>query len=155
MIEKRGKVTESIYSGSSIIPLANVSHIEKRGMGNLMVVLAGTTWCKEMDEYHNAVFISASEADQFKKAWCDYRAELERDSLMDIVSPEGMFCRTKAQPCGKWVPVSHAGFNPLFEYAIEETNVVLPEPVKEPSKPTFDSIIASLEKLIQELKESR
>ena len=84
MIEKRGKVTESIYSGSSIIPLADVSHIEKRGVGNLMVVLAGTTWCKEMDEYHNAVFISASEADQFKKAWCDYRAELERDSLMDI-----------------------------------------------------------------------
>lgn len=42
--------------------------------------------------------------------------------MKKIVSSEGMFCRTKAQPHGEWVPVSHAGFNPLFEYAIEESS---------------------------------
>ena len=80
-------VTESIYDGTAIVPLADVQHIEGRGHGNIMVVMKSTTWCKECDEYNNGVYFAKEEAAKFKAAWCRYRSELEADTLMDL-SPE-------------------------------------------------------------------
>lgn len=72
------KISESIFDdGNVIIPMAEVQHIERRGAGNLMVVMKSSTWNKDTDDYNNAVYLPASQAQNFKAAWCHYRAELE------------------------------------------------------------------------------
>lgn len=84
-----GKVTESIFSGTSVvIPLAEVHHIE-RDMREafsdvITVVLSGTTWNQKIDSYNNAVYIRHQEAESFLDAWCRYRAELEAETVEDI-----------------------------------------------------------------------
>lgn len=80
-------VTEPIYSGSNIVPLADVQHIEGRGEGNIMVVMKSTTWCKDTDDYNNGIYFPKEEAIRFKAAWCRYRSELESDTLKDL-SPQ-------------------------------------------------------------------
>lgn len=79
-----GCVTESIFDGTSIVPLADVQHIEKRGDGNIMVIMKSTTYAFEQDEWMNPVYFAKGEAQRFLAAWCGYRAELEASTLADL-----------------------------------------------------------------------
>lgn len=89
-----GKVTESIYSGKNsglIIPLADVQHIElhpKNSIPGIMIITKHTRWDGDVDLWANAIWISDPEGIEFRRAWCNYRAELEAETLADI-SPEG------------------------------------------------------------------
>lgn len=79
-----GKVTESIYSGkSTVVPLADVQHIEKRELG-LVVVTKHTRWDNDGDFWANSIWIDKAEAESFMRAWCGYRSELEADTLADL-----------------------------------------------------------------------
>jgi hypothetical protein len=92
-------VTESIYSGSVIVPLADVQHIEKwdkHTIPGIMVVTSHTKWNFKHDVWENAIWISEPEATTFRRSWCDYRSELEADTLMDL-SP------------GSAIPPAHRG----------------------------------------------
>lgn len=72
-----GSVTESIYSGKSVIvPLADVQHIETHNPGGLIVVTKHTRWDQETGAWANNIWIDDAEADAFKSAWCRYRSEL-------------------------------------------------------------------------------
>ena len=86
-----GKVTESIFSGQHhVIPMSEVSHINKGKDGAITVIMRGTTASSpHMWEYNNAVFLWKEEADLFLQSWCGYRSELEAHTLADI-SPAGM-----------------------------------------------------------------
>jgi hypothetical protein len=76
----KGRVTESIYSGkSTVVPLADVQHIEKRELG-LVVVTKHTRWDNDGDFWANSIWIDKAEADAFMQAWCRYRSELEADT---------------------------------------------------------------------------
>jgi len=81
-------VSESIYSGSSVIvPMADVQHIEKHDKNSvpgIMVITSHTKWNFEHDVWENGIWINEPEATAFRRAWCDYRAELEADTLMDL-----------------------------------------------------------------------
>lgn len=75
-------VTESIYSGRGIVlPLADVQHIERHNPGGLIVVTKHTRWDKDADMWANSAWIDKAEADDFMRAWCRYRHELELDTL--------------------------------------------------------------------------
>lgn len=81
-----GKVTESIYDGKgTVIPLADVLFVQRRELG-IQVVLKGTTYNAEFDDYNNAAWIHKDEAADFMAAWCRYRGELETDTLMDLAT---------------------------------------------------------------------
>ena len=83
------KVSESIYSGSVIVPMADVQHIEKwdkHTVPGIMVITSHTKWNFERDIWENAIWISEPEAVQFRRAWCTYRSELEADTPMDTPS---------------------------------------------------------------------
>jgi len=47
----RGNVTESLFDGSSVVPLAEVQHIEKRDKKRnaIMVIMKSTTYAFEQD----------------------------------------------------------------------------------------------------------
>lgn len=80
-----GKVSESIYgSDTLVVPMADVQHIEKHQSGGLVVVTKHTRWDKESDYWANNLFVSADEAQRFLRAWCNYRAELEADTIADL-----------------------------------------------------------------------
>lgn len=80
-----GKVAESIYSGKKlIVPLADVQHIETHNPGGLIVVTKHTRWDCDRDVWANNIWIDNSEAEAFKTAWCQYRSELEADTLADL-----------------------------------------------------------------------
>ena len=78
-------VTESIYSGKSIVvPLADVQHIVKTNELGLIVVTKHTRWDFERDFWSNNIWIDKAEADDFMRAWCRYRFELEAETLADL-----------------------------------------------------------------------
>lgn len=90
-----GQVTESIFSGkSSIIPMADVQHIERHWYGDrertkdnykgIVVITKHTTWSQEMDTWKNNIYLDREEADKFISAWCMYRHELEKHTLMEM-----------------------------------------------------------------------
>lgn len=77
------KPTETIFSGKSVIvPMADVQHIERRTDG-IIVITNGTKWNFEYDTWENNIWISNHEdqANEFIKAWCHYRAEI--DGMME------------------------------------------------------------------------
>ena len=84
------KVSESIYTSSSIVvPMAEVQHVEKlkRSDGNggmvpngLFLITRFTRWSQEMDMWENPIVIPPDESEEFLKAWCFYRNELEASS---------------------------------------------------------------------------
>ena len=95
LITPKGNVSESIFSGErNIIPMADVQHIERHWVGNdertrgnfigVFVITKHTTWSQEMDTWMNNIYLDRSEADAFIKAWCMYRHELEKDTLLDL-----------------------------------------------------------------------
>ena len=88
-----GKVTESIFSNKRVtIPLADVQHVEKTfydcdgvefkkgDLNGASVVTKHTKSCEY--GWENAIWLGADEVDNFMKAWCHYRGELEADSLL-------------------------------------------------------------------------
>lgn len=80
-------VTESIFSGSVVVPLADVQHIEKhyeRSLPGIFVITKHTRYDAEADFWANAIWISEPEAAAFINAWCRYRSELESDTLTDL-----------------------------------------------------------------------
>lgn len=83
-----GQVTESIFSGQSVIvPLADVQHIENwaaNSVPGIKVITKHTRWDREADDWANAIWMSEPEATKFRKAWCRYRSELEADTLADL-----------------------------------------------------------------------
>lgn len=81
----RGNITESIYSGESVIvPLADVQHIELGNEYGIVVITKHTRWDKETGGWANNIFIHKDEAPAFKAAWCRYRSELEAEILSDL-----------------------------------------------------------------------
>ena len=88
-----GHVTESMWSSDTLlIPLADVQHIEKNYVCGqpcgLAVVTKHTRWDKDPDYWANSIFVPESDREDFVRAWCVYRHELEFNTLKDI-SPEG------------------------------------------------------------------
>lgn len=81
-----GKVTESIFNGKTVVvPLADVQHIEKGNpLGGLTVVTKHTRWDNEVDFWANNIFIGEADAEDFMRAWCRYRSELEADTLAEL-----------------------------------------------------------------------
>lgn len=80
-------VTESIFSGSVIVPLADVQHIErqdKNSIPGIFVITKHTRWDWDRDGWANAIWISDPEAVDFRSAWCRYRSELEAETLADM-----------------------------------------------------------------------
>ena len=83
-----GHVSESIWdSGSLVVPMADVQHIEKlthEGQPNgLWLITKHTRWDFERDMWNNPIYIPAAKAADFLRDWCMYRHELEKDTLMD------------------------------------------------------------------------
>ena len=90
-----GKVAESIFNGEShVIPYADVQYIRKdlrKGYeGNFSVILKGTTWNNEIDTWNNDAYLKGDEASKFFRAWREYRAGIESETLLDI-KPDSMF----------------------------------------------------------------
>ena len=78
-------VTESIYTSPSIVvPLADVQHIEKHNPLGLIVVTKHTRWDSDRDHWANNIWIDKAEAPAFLAAWCQYRSELEAETLIDL-----------------------------------------------------------------------
>ena len=94
------RVNESIFSGKSvIIPLAEVHHIERdmrEGYTDaICVILNGTTWNSEIDNYNNAIYLRHEEAESFKKSWLIYRADIEDETIINIMEDVPGFEGTK------------------------------------------------------------
>lgn len=82
-----GHVSESIWDSESlVVPMADVQHIEKlsiNGVPNgLWLITKHTRWDYEKDMWNNPIYIPAPKADDFLRDWCNYRSELEKDSLL-------------------------------------------------------------------------
>ena len=87
-------VSESIFSGDkTIIPMAEVGHIERCKVGEavtrdnfdgIMVIMKHSRWDSESDGWANNVYLREDEARGFIRAWCDYRGELEIETLMEM-----------------------------------------------------------------------
>jgi hypothetical protein len=93
-------ISESIFSGRDVlVPLADVQHIEKQyekiydtsgltikyigtdytKLSGILVITDKTKWNFENDTWENAIWVgaTANQAQEFLKAWCQYRHELE------------------------------------------------------------------------------
>jgi hypothetical protein len=91
--EDMGNVTESIFSGNTVvIPMAEVQYIERdkrEGFTDaISVILSGTTWSNEIDAYNNSAYLRGEEAEAFLRDWCRYRHELEENDLADLAPSE-------------------------------------------------------------------
>ncbi len=82
-----GKVSESIFTGKTlIVPLADVQHIEKQENGGLIVVTRHSRWDADNDFWANNIYVEAREATAFISAFCQYRHELEFNTLADLTA---------------------------------------------------------------------
>lgn len=71
-------ITESIFDGKKyIIPMAEVCFIDKRLGGSCWAVMNGSRWNSVIDEWDNAVCLDGEEQEEFLRAWCRYRSEVE------------------------------------------------------------------------------
>lgn len=83
-----GPVSESIYSGSVVVPLADVQHIEswaKHTVPGIVVVTKNTRWDRDTNFWANSIWISDPEAIALRAAWCRYRSELEAETLANTM----------------------------------------------------------------------
>ncbi|MBL4904251.1 MAG: hypothetical protein JKY62_16635 [Desulfocapsa sp.] len=87
-----GKVSESIFSGKThVIPMADVCYLQRQKQlplskkpAPVWVIMKDSKYDYENGDWHNAPFLLAEEAASFTRCWCDYRAELESETLMDL-----------------------------------------------------------------------
>lgn len=81
-------ITESIFDGTTtVIPMADVQHIEKHwyptdertrdNWRGIKIITKHTKYNFEHDTWENIIYLDKKEADEFLKAWCVYRSELE------------------------------------------------------------------------------
>lgn len=92
------EVTESIYSGRTVVvPLADVQHIEKsffstdqasgQKKGDICgysIITKHTSYDADNSEWANNIYLPKAEGDDFLAAWCRYRYELEKSTLLDL-----------------------------------------------------------------------
>lgn len=85
------KISESIFiTGTTIIPMADVQHIEKRfcscdlvggekkgDLQGCFVITKHTTWNFEHDMWENAIWLTSEDCNKFIKSWCYYRYEVD------------------------------------------------------------------------------
>ena len=84
------KIIESIFDGeTTIIPMADVQHIEKRfynkdasgqkagDLLGIIVVTKHTKWDYGNDGWANNIWLTSKEAERFIRAWRVYRHEIE------------------------------------------------------------------------------
>lgn len=70
------KISESIFSGeTTIIPMADVQHIEKCKQGGIIIITCHTKWDVEQDYWANNIYLNDEESKKFLEAWCYYRYE--------------------------------------------------------------------------------
>ncbi len=89
-INTMGKVSESIWSNEeNIIPMAEVSHIEKIislfGIENkqIRIVFKHSKWDDKYQTFEPSISLINKAAESFRKDWCTYRSELESETLMN------------------------------------------------------------------------
>ena len=72
-------VTETIFNGKNIIPMDEVSHIERDGRkgyeDGISIIFKHSTWNYE-GYYEPIVYLSGEEAAKFLSCWCHYRGEV-------------------------------------------------------------------------------
>ncbi|MBO0323482.1 hypothetical protein J0X14_14330 [Muricauda sp. CAU 1633] len=98
-----GKVNESIFDGkTAVIPMADVQHVEKvlyrqdnGAIGAIEGEIAGyavitkhTKWDSEMDYWSNNIYLTKEEGQNFLKAFCKFRSELEHETLALPIDPK-------------------------------------------------------------------
>jgi len=76
------KVSESIFdNGSVIIPMAEVSHIERDQRpdykGAIRIIFKHSRWVNEHNSWEPMVYILQDDVPEFIKAWCFYRSEID------------------------------------------------------------------------------
>lgn len=82
-----GKITESIWSNEKyIIPLADVSHIEKlsdnQGIVNrIFVFFKYSKMQNESQMLEPFIYLDGNHGESFKREFCRYRHELEFETL--------------------------------------------------------------------------
>lgn len=65
--------------------MRDVQHIERRpSRDGIEVVMKTSTWNHEITGFNNSVRFCGEEAKKFVEAWCQYRSELEADTLDDL-----------------------------------------------------------------------
>lgn len=75
--------SESMFdNGKVIIPMADVQHIEYQshptiGRNGILVITKHTHWNFEHDNWDNAIHITENIKQEFIKAFCIYRSEIE------------------------------------------------------------------------------
>lgn len=78
-----GQVTESIFSGKRIvIPMAEVSHIENYKSKAIRIIFKHSSSSNEGGGLEPVAYLIEDEAEGFLKAWCQYRHELEKETLI-------------------------------------------------------------------------
>lgn len=88
-MEKKG-VDKSIFSGiTTIIPMADVQHIERcwfsvkpdnrtrENYDGINIITKHTRWDMVADTWSNSIYLPKDEAKEFLNAWSTYRHELE------------------------------------------------------------------------------
>lgn len=85
------KVSESIVTiDRMVIPMADVQHIEKvyerchpgsikpkNIVKGISIIMKSTRWSFEQQEWENSIYLRKIYMEEFLKAWCFYRHELE------------------------------------------------------------------------------
>lgn len=84
-----GHVTESIFNTDEfVIPMADVQHIEKDRReiykGAVKIIMKSTRYNFEHDCWDNQIWLNANVGPKFLSAWCQYRHELEKETLSDL-----------------------------------------------------------------------
>jgi hypothetical protein len=82
-----GKASESIFTGSVVVPMADVQHMEmhpKNCIPGMHIITKHTKWNHERDIWENSIWLNEPEAGQFRRAWCAYRSEIESETLADL-----------------------------------------------------------------------
>ena len=88
------EVTESIFSDDEVvIPMADVQHVEKqytklnadkqeRILVGSLVITKHTRWDIDSDAWANNIWLNPEQTEDFLRCWCQYRHELEKDTLV-------------------------------------------------------------------------
>lgn len=103
-------ISETIFSGKNlIVPMADVQHIEKKyeeiyevapiggtvrkgtdytKLSGVQVITDKTKWNFENDTWENAIWIGSTDnqAEEFLKAWCQYRSEIDYPDMVTEVN---------------------------------------------------------------------
>ncbi len=75
---KKNKVSESIWANEDVvIPMAEVSFVEKIRQHGIQVVMKHSKWQDEFQHWSPMIVLNEKNAPKFLNDWCFYRRELE------------------------------------------------------------------------------